>query len=129
MTVAEYFDHLENPVQHQLMSETHHLILELIPTISVNIKWRIPFYTYLAPLCYLNPHKDHCYIGFVRGRELSNEQGLLTGTDRKLIRILEIKSLEDLYQDAVAEIILEAAALVEKDGMGWKISKKNSKKS
>ena len=124
MTIPDYFYQLENSPQRELMLDAHELVLQLIPQVQTAIKWKVPFYTYRAPLFYLNPHRDHFYFGFVRGRELSNEHGLLTGHDRKLVRLLEIQTPDELFSDRTAEIILEAVALAESDGKGWALYRK-----
>lgn len=119
MTIPEYLDRLDHLHQQRLMTEAHHLLLQLLPQVQTTIKWKVPYYTYRAPICYLNTTKEYFYFGFVRGVELSNTQGLLTGTDRKLVRLLEIQTLEMLFSEQTAEIILEAALLAEEDGKGW----------
>lgn len=124
MTIAEYLDRLEHPQQQQLMMEAHHLLLQLIPQVQTAVKWKVPYYTYRAPICYLNTVKDHFYFGFVRGVELSNVQGKLTGQDRKLVRLLEIQTLEELFSESTTEIILEAVLLAERDGKGWQVKRR-----
>lgn len=119
MTVTEYLECLESPSQRKLMTEAHFMLLDLLPQVETAVKWKVPFYTYHAPLCYLNPIQHHFYFGFVRGAELSNEQGRLTGQDRKLVRLLHIQTLEELFMESTTEIILEAAGLAEKDGRGF----------
>lgn len=119
MTVTDYLDQLEIPQQRELMTAAHELLLDLIPQVEATVKWKVPFYTYVAPICYLNPVAEHFYFGFIRGSELSNEQGLLMGTDRKLVRLLHIQTLKELFSDSTAEIILEAVSLAEADGRGF----------
>ncbi|MFK7937725.1 MAG: DUF1801 domain-containing protein [Saprospiraceae bacterium] len=119
MTIPDYLDRLESPTQRKLMTEGHFLMLDLLPQIQTAVKWKVPYYTYHAPLCYFSPVQDHFYIGFVRGYELSNEQGRLVGENRKFVRHLYIQTLEALFMNSTAEVILEAAGLAEKDGRGF----------
>lgn len=107
--VEAYFTFHENPEISDLIAGTHTLILSLVPQAQASIKWNIPFYTYIRNLCYLNPKKDHIYIGFPYGVHLSNEQGLLETAGRKQVRTISIYKLKDLETPALAEVILEAA--------------------
>ncbi|MEO1096988.1 MAG: hypothetical protein AAFX57_04455 [Bacteroidota bacterium] len=50
---------------------------------------------------------------FLRGNELSNEQGLLSGKGRKQVMSIEIAKLSDLPEGAIKEVIHEALLLDE----------------
>lgn len=125
MTIQDYILDLENPNQAQLIEAAHNLIETLIPQIHSSIKWKVPFYEYGKHLCYLSPQKTGgIEIAFVHGKLFSNEQGVLHSKDRKYVMGLQINSLAELYQDAVAEVILEAATINEEmkrsgQGSGW----------
>jgi hypothetical protein len=125
MTIEDYIFNLENPKQAELIEGAHNLIESLVPQIKSSIKWKVPYYEYVKHMCYLNPQKNGgIEICFVHGKLFSNEQGLLQDKNRKYVRGLQINSLEELYQDAVAEIIVEAVTINEElersgEGSGW----------
>lgn len=113
MTIEDYFLNLENPTVQELMIATHEMILELLPNIRANIKYKIPFYSLRRNICYLNPSGNHIYIGFLYGHLLSNEQGILVTAGRKQVRHVDIFSLKDVHREVVKEVILEAVLLDE----------------
>ncbi len=101
--------------QAQIMSVLRSIILDVGPHVEEKISYKVPFFYFHGPLCYLSPKFDGVYIGFVRGHELSNEQGLLEINDRKYIRSIHFHSLAELHEqsDAVRHILNEAALLNE----------------
>ena len=98
------------PEQEQMLWETlRQIILEQSPKIVEEIKYRIPFYSYKGMLCYLNPNKaGGVVLGLCRGNQLSNEQGLLVASDRKMIRHIIINSVEEAEQLPLPEVLQEA---------------------
>ncbi len=125
MTIQDYIFSLENPQQAELMDGAHNLIESLVPQIKASIKWKVPYYEYVKHMCYLTPQKNGgIELCFVHGKLFSNEHGLLQAKDRKYVRGLQINSLEELYQDVVAETIVEAVTINEElersgEGSGW----------
>lgn len=113
MSVEDYILNLENPLHVKLVSAADTLIESLIPQVHKTIKWRLPFYEYHKHLCYINPKKDGIEICFLQGKLLSNEHDLLQAQGRKAIMGIKITSLEELFQDEVAQVFLEAATVNE----------------
>lgn len=101
--------------QGQIMSVLRNLILDLGPHVQEKISYTVPFFYFRGPLCYLSPKFDGVYIGFVRGHQLSNDQGLLEKKDRKYIRSVHFYSLADFEEkeDEIRKILNEAAILNE----------------
>lgn len=98
-----------------LLRELRHLMFQHLPPNSQeHIRYKIPFYYYRGPLCYLNPRKTHLDLGFYRGAELSNEQGILEG-DGKLVRHIHFLPTEPdkVNSRSVAEVLQEAILLNE----------------
>lgn len=111
--VLTYLEELP-PAQRELGFTVHDYLQQLVFPLDAAIKWNIPFYTHYGNLCFLNPVKEKSVvIGFMRGSELTDEAGLLTAHDRKLIRHLPLSCADDLFRPGVAELLLEAAALNE----------------
>ncbi|MEM9858188.1 MAG: DUF1801 domain-containing protein [Bacteroidota bacterium] len=113
MTRVEEFIHSYEGNQGRVLSYLHHILakeLELLP----KIRFRIPFYYRRSWICYLNPTKratiEFC---FLRGNELSNEQGLLNTNGRKQVAGIEIETLTNLPESELREVIHEALLLDE----------------
>lgn len=100
-------------------------LLMSYPGITAKISFGIPFYYRNSRICYLNPLKNGgMELGFTRGNELSNEQGLLETKNRKQIRGISFLSVDDIPEAAVHEIINEALLLDEKKP--YSVNKKKS---
>ncbi len=90
-------------------------LLMSYPGVTSKISYGIPFYYRKSWICYLNPLKNGgMELGFTRGNELSNGQGLLEAKNRKQIRGISFLSIDDIPEVAVHEIINEALLLDEK---------------
>lgn len=84
------------------------------PAVTAKIRFRIPFYYRKTWVCYLNPRKDDSVeFCFIRGRELSNDQGLLDHKNRKMVSSVNFKSVKDIPKQALYETIQEALILDE----------------
>lgn len=91
-----------------------HGYLTSFPSVSATIRYGIPFYDQTTWVCYLSALKNsHVSLSFVRGYELSNEQGVLKSKGRKQILSAEFESLESIPKQAIKEIINEALILDE----------------
>ena len=97
------------------MSVLRNLILDIAPYVEEKISYTVPFFYFHGPLCYLSPTFDGVYIGFVRGHQLANEQGLLETKKRKYIRSIHFYSLIELEEkeEVIRHILNEAAILNE----------------
>lgn len=101
--------------QAQMMSVLRNMILDVGPHVQEKISYKIPFFYFHGPLCYLSPTFDGIYIGFVRGHQLSNGHGLLEKKDRKFVRSIHFYSLAELEEreEQIRQILNEAAILNE----------------
>ena len=111
MTEVEDFIHNYEGEQRKILNYLHGLLakeLELTP----KMRYKIPFYYHKSWICYLNPTKQGAIeFAFVRGNELSDEQGLLQSKGRKQVMSIELKTLADLPEDSIKEVIHEALML------------------
>ncbi|HMN89735.1 MAG TPA: DUF1801 domain-containing protein [Saprospiraceae bacterium] len=99
--------------QQETMFFLHHLIMSY-PEVTGKIRFKIPFYFRKSWICYLNPLKqDRVELVFLRGNELSNEQGLLESRGRKQVLGLIIERVADIPEEALHEILQEALLLDE----------------
>lgn len=109
--VEDYIYQLEEN-QQSIMLFMHHWLVEmgLLP----KIKYRIPFYYGKTWICYMNPIKRKgIELVFVRGRELSNTQGILQSKGRKMVLGIHLDKPEDVPMEALQEIFEEAMVLDE----------------
>ncbi len=112
-TVQRFILHQEAK-QRTILQFLHDLLLAH-PEIICKIRYKIPFYYRKSWICYLNPvrKKDAIELAFVRGNELSNEQGLLESKGRKQVFGITFSSVEEIPQRALLELIQEAILLDE----------------
>jgi hypothetical protein len=113
MQAVEAYIESQEGKQREIMRYLHEWLMEQ-PDMVAKIRYKIPFYYRKSWICYLNPRKgDQVELAFLRGNELSNEQGLLDSRGRKQVAGLSMSSLEDLPLDSLREVIQEAIILDE----------------
>ena len=84
-----------------------------------------PCYYNKSWVCYLKPLKNQAVeLAFMRGNELSNEQGLLKSGGRKQLSSIEFSSLEEIPVEVIQEILHEAILLDETTPYASKRKKK-----
>jgi len=99
--------------QRQIIEFLHTQFLSY-PEVSYKMRFRIPFYDYKKWICYLNPVKpDKIELCFLRGKQLSNVQGLLEDRGRKKVTGIYIDDLKTLPLESILEIFAEAQLLEE----------------
>jgi len=113
MTDTENFILQFSGHQRAVLEYFHHLFTEELQ-LTNKVRYKIPFYDGKTWICYLNPTKDaKIELVFLRGRELSNAQGLLNHKDRKMVSGIEFASVAEIPINAMNEIIQEAIYLDE----------------
>ncbi|MEM8565906.1 MAG: DUF1801 domain-containing protein [Bacteroidota bacterium] len=122
MTDVDGFIERYDGEQRKILSHLHSILaneLELLP----KIRFKVPFYYRRSWICYLNPTKRHSIeFCFLRGNELSNEQGLLKSNGRKQVYGLEIDELSGLPEAQLREVIHEA--LILDDSVPYSVKRK-----
>ena len=84
------------------------------PEVTAKIRYRIPFYFRNTWVCYLNPKGlEAVELVFIRGKELSNEQGLLEDHGRKMVSGYFCTDPSSIPFDLLEEILMEAFYLDE----------------
>jgi hypothetical protein len=110
LACQDYIERREGQ-QREIMQYLHDL-LSTFPEITGRLNYGLPFYYRKRWVCYLNPTKDgQVELGFPRGWELSNEQGLLETKGRKQVRSVTFAKVEDIPAEALLEVIQEAILL------------------
>lgn len=96
----------------QLMQLTHQLLLDSIPQLQADIKWKIPFYTYKKAFCFMNPKTNFLILGLMNGHIIADPHHLLIG-EQKMLRHYIIKTADDIFNEAFHGLLMEAVILNE----------------
>jgi hypothetical protein len=97
----------------EVMKYLHDLMMDQ-PGIYCKLSFKIPFYYRNSWICYIYPQKKGgIEFAFTRGHELSNEQGILDARGRKEVAGILLKSMDDIPQESLFEVIQEAILLDE----------------
>jgi hypothetical protein len=116
LSVEDFLEHQPIHLQ-QLMQRLRILILNAHPKIREHLEINTPMYKVKQDVCYFG--KVHPVKGlelcFLRGFQLSNEQGLLESKGRKYIHGITLADMQDLKNKEVSflEILNEALILDE----------------
>jgi len=102
----------ENP-QREIMLFFHKLLTDEY-LLTNKITFKNPCYYKNSWICYLKPLKDgKVELAFMRGNELSNNQGILENNGRKQLRSIEFTSIKEIPIVFIKEILNEAILLDE----------------
>lgn len=97
----------------EVMKYLHDLMMGQ-PGIGCRISFKIPVYFRNSWICYISPlKKGGIEFVFTRGRELSNEQGILEARGRKEVAGIRLKNMDDMPHEPLLEVIQEAIILDE----------------
>ena len=94
----------------QVAQRIRALVAEVAPAASVSIKWAQPVWDTNGPFAYLKPFPITINLGFWRGADLSDPDGLLTG-DGIRMRHLRIVPGDPLPEDAIRGWVAQAVEL------------------
>ena len=110
----EYILNAAEPYRSMLL----HLQLTIertIPGLDLKFKYKIPFYyCEERPFCYLNQAKDYVDLGFWNAAHLTKHLELLTTDGRKLMRSLRYRTLEEIDEQVLAAVLLNAYEVKDK---------------
>ncbi len=95
------------------------VIEQTIPEVELKFKWKVPFY-YIGkrPICYLNQSKDYVDVGFWNAAHLTVNLEHMTTAGRKIMKSLRYRSLEDINDKILVEILQNAFDI--RDKKCWK---------
>ncbi|MCF8368043.1 MAG: DUF1801 domain-containing protein [Bacteroidales bacterium] len=111
MTDVESYIYGFEGTQREILIYLHHYFIDELNLIC-KMRYKIPFYDQKSWICYLNAIKNgHVELGFPRGNELSNEQGILIVKDRKMVRSLIFENVKTIPFQPLTEIMHEALLL------------------
>jgi len=95
------------------MSVLRTWILDLGPHTTEKISYKIPYFSFYGPICYLNPAADGVDLCFSQGASLNRTHKLIARKGRKTVGSIRFHSLAELeeHEDELRLILNEAAIL------------------
>jgi hypothetical protein len=107
----------ENPELRNVVRGLKNLVKDTVPETRETVNaWGIPTFEQKDPFCFYMVGKNHVTFGFHYGTSLEDPQGLLEGTGKN-IRHVKLRSLEDLEQKGLKQLVRAAARLKGKPPM------------
>ncbi len=107
----------ENPSLQKVVRGLRSLVKKLVPNTKTTVNaWGIPTFETKDPFCFYMVGKNHITCGFHFGTSLTDPKGLLEGTGKNL-RHVKLRTVEDLEQNGLKDLILAAAHLEGKSPM------------
>lgn len=126
MTEVEGYIHQFDNAQREIMLFFHHLLTNDY-SLTSKITFKNPCYYGNSWICYLKALKnDKIELAFMRGNELSNDQGLLMSKGRKQLRSIDFSDVKEIPIEMIREVFQEALLL---DEVKPYESKRKSKRS
>lgn len=120
--VDDYFFKQKEPYQ-SIMLYVRSVILNTLPSIEERYSYKIPFYNFhKKPMVYLNvlKGKDYVDVAFVQGVLLEKEFPILKNdNNRKQVRSIQLKRIEDLNQEAFEKLLIKASELLKSSKKAW----------
>lgn len=120
--VDVYFLEQQEPLQ-SIMLYVRQVILKTLPNIQERYSYKIPFYNMgKKPMIYLNVLKgtDFVDVAFVQGILLENDfPELQDYNNRKQVRSIQLKSIEDLDELRFVKLLQTAAKQLEQSKKAW----------
>ena len=91
------------------------VIEHTISDVDLKYKYRIPFYYIRGrPFCYLNQSKDYVDLGFWNAAHLTVHSELMVKEGRKTMRSLRYKTLEEINDGVLIEVLQDAYSVRDK---------------
>lgn len=120
--VDNYFFSQIEPYQ-SIMLYVRSVILKTLPEIEERYSYKIPFYNLgKKPMLYINVLKNTEFVdvAFVQGVLLEdNFPELKNYNNRKQVRSIQLKNIEDLDELRFVELLIAAALQLEKSKRAW----------
>lgn len=87
-------------------------IRRVAPEVDLLYKYKIPFfYIEGKPYCYLNVSKGYVDLGFWHAAHLTAHLDKLETKGRKMMKSLRYRSLEEIDQQVLEEVLLDALSV------------------
>jgi hypothetical protein len=124
--IDQYFFDQKEPYQ-SIMLYVRGVILKTLPDVMERYSYKIPFFNIgKKPMLYLNvlKGKDYVDVAFVHGVVFEKEFPILKNdSNRKQVRSIQVKSLEDFDELQFVELLKVAALQTQKNKRAWVLDK------
>jgi hypothetical protein len=114
MNPVESFIYNLGQPESEIAEILRHFILSLDPSIREKIAYGIPFFYKNKNICYLNPSSGGIDLGFVRGSKLQIQHPGIESKNRKMVRTIFLKKVDDIDFELLLSVMKEALYLDEK---------------
>lgn len=112
----DYIFTQEEPYRSILM-HLQYVINATIPEVELKFKYKVPFfYVEKRPICYIHrpKGKDYVDLGFWNAVHLTVNLEYMTTAGRKVMKSLRYKSLDDIDNSILTEILINAYVVKDK---------------
>lgn len=120
--VSEYIYQHKQPYR-EIMIEVREVIYKAEPKITENFKYKIPFFMHQnKPMIYLNVLKGTNFVdvAFVQGVLLEEKYPQLKNyNNRKQVRSLQLKSLSEIDEVMLINLVKDAVIFIENSTKPW----------
>jgi len=120
--VEQYFYNQKEPYQ-SILLYIRSVIIKTIPDVVEKFSYKLPFYQHnKKTLCYLNILKGTNYVNvaFVQGTFLEDKfPELKNYNNRKQVRSIQVKSLEEFDELKFVQLLNEACNLLDSSRRAW----------
>ncbi len=113
-SVDEYVADLQ-AWQAEIVSALRKLIHEAAPNATEAIKWSQPVFEDNGPFAFIRPASKHVTIGFWRGAEMADPNGVFEGEGDRMKHI-KLSAVKDIQAHDVQSYVREAVALNRQHG-------------
>lgn len=111
---AQYILNQHEPFR-SILLQLQSLIEQAVPGCTLKYKYRLPFYYLMEkPFCYLNCSKGYVDLGFIRGAWLTEHSDVLITKDRKVVKSLRYKRVEDIDVEILMAVLHQAVQAQDK---------------
>ena len=109
-TIDAYIDELGNGWRADAVRKLRSIVDAAAPEASSSIKWAQPVWESNGPFAYVRAFPTTVNLGFWRGADLDDPDGLLEG-DGDRMKHVELRSTDDIQSDAFAAFVRGAVEL------------------
>jgi len=92
------------------MKRLRELVGEAAPHSAVSIKWSQPVWEWNGPMIWMKAEKNHVNLGFWRGAELDDPDGVLEG-DGDRMRHVKVTSVDMIPDESIRNLVRQAVKL------------------
>jgi len=120
--IEDYIFEQEEPYQ-SIMIYVRSIITKALPEVQEKYSYKIPFFMHdKKPMIYFNVLKgtDFVDVAFVQGILLEeNYPALKNYNNRKQVRSLQLKTIEEINEPMLIQLVKDAAVQIENSSKAW----------